>query len=162
MSRICESAGTGRQARLRGVCQPTCGFKSHLSHQNEGASERMPLHFGIRGNFKCSGQRSRPCAVSPHSRRDPEGSYVEAKSALLRRFFMPLAQKAPCARSLASPFQNRTRCAGLRFCFLCEDAPSFWHPSISFDMHSIFPRRLAGFFYFGILTPGISNLVTKM
>ena len=30
---ICESAGIGRQARLRGVCQPTCEFKSHLSHQ---------------------------------------------------------------------------------------------------------------------------------
>ena len=31
--RICESAGTGRQARLRGVCQPTWEFKSPLSHQ---------------------------------------------------------------------------------------------------------------------------------
>ena len=30
---ICESAGTGRQARLRGVCQPTWEFKSPLSHQ---------------------------------------------------------------------------------------------------------------------------------
>ena len=29
----CEHAGIGRQARLRGVCQPTCGFKSHCSHQ---------------------------------------------------------------------------------------------------------------------------------
>ena len=32
-SKICESAGTGRQARLRGVCQPTWEFKSPLSHQ---------------------------------------------------------------------------------------------------------------------------------
>ena len=31
---ICESAGTGRQARLRGVCQPTWEFKSPLSHHN--------------------------------------------------------------------------------------------------------------------------------
>ena len=30
---ICESAGTGRQARLRGVCQLTWEFKSPLSHQ---------------------------------------------------------------------------------------------------------------------------------
>ena len=30
---IRESAGTGRQARLRGVCQPTWEFKSPLSHQ---------------------------------------------------------------------------------------------------------------------------------
>ncbi len=28
-----ESAGIGRQARLRGVCLVACGFKSHLSHQ---------------------------------------------------------------------------------------------------------------------------------
>ena len=28
-----ESAGIGRQARLRGVCHVACGFKSHLSHQ---------------------------------------------------------------------------------------------------------------------------------
>ena len=27
-----ESAGIGRQARLRGVWQPSCEFKSHLSH----------------------------------------------------------------------------------------------------------------------------------
>ena len=32
-SAVCESAGTGRQARLRGVCQPTWEFKSPLSHQ---------------------------------------------------------------------------------------------------------------------------------
>ena len=30
---FCESAGIGRQARLRGVCRMACGFKSHLSHQ---------------------------------------------------------------------------------------------------------------------------------
>jgi len=30
---LCESAGIGRQARLRGVCRMACGFKSHLSHQ---------------------------------------------------------------------------------------------------------------------------------
>ena len=29
----CESAGIGRQARLRGVWQQSCEFKSHLSHQ---------------------------------------------------------------------------------------------------------------------------------
>ena len=29
---VCECAGIGRQARLRGVCQPTYGFKSHHSH----------------------------------------------------------------------------------------------------------------------------------
>ena len=28
----CECAGTGRQARLRGVCQSTYGFKSRHSH----------------------------------------------------------------------------------------------------------------------------------
>ena len=30
---ICGSAGIGRQARLRGVCCTTYGFKSHLPHQ---------------------------------------------------------------------------------------------------------------------------------
>ena len=30
---ICECAGTGRQARLRGVCCTTYGFKSRHSHQ---------------------------------------------------------------------------------------------------------------------------------
>ena len=30
--RECECAGTGRQARLRGVCQSTYGFKSRHSH----------------------------------------------------------------------------------------------------------------------------------
>ena len=30
---ICECAGIGRQARLRGVCRKTYGFKSHYSHQ---------------------------------------------------------------------------------------------------------------------------------
>ena len=29
----CECAGIGRQARLRGVCRETYGFKSHYSHQ---------------------------------------------------------------------------------------------------------------------------------
>ena len=32
MKIACESAGIGRQARLRGVWQPSCEFKSHLSH----------------------------------------------------------------------------------------------------------------------------------
>ena len=31
-TRICECAGTGRQARLRGVCRTTYGFKSRHSH----------------------------------------------------------------------------------------------------------------------------------
>ena len=31
---ICGSAGIGRQARLRGVCCMTYGFKSHLPHQS--------------------------------------------------------------------------------------------------------------------------------
>ena len=31
----CECAGIGRQARLRGVCFTTYGFKSHHSHQRE-------------------------------------------------------------------------------------------------------------------------------
>ena len=30
---VCGRAGIGRQARLRGVCQPTYGFKSHRPHQ---------------------------------------------------------------------------------------------------------------------------------
>ena len=48
---ICESAGTGRQARLRGVCQPTWEFKSPLSHQNKNDSSfRMGRFcFGARG-----------------------------------------------------------------------------------------------------------------
>ena len=35
VSALCESAGIGRQARLRGVCQPTWEFKSPLSHQKK-------------------------------------------------------------------------------------------------------------------------------
>ena len=31
--KICECAGTGRQARLRGVCLMAYGFKSRHSHQ---------------------------------------------------------------------------------------------------------------------------------
>lgn len=34
-----ECAGTGRQARLRGVCQPTWEFKSPLSHQKSTSTK---------------------------------------------------------------------------------------------------------------------------
>ena len=49
---ICESAGTGRQARLRGVCQPTWEFKSPLSHQKSRMRKRSGfylflLHYSI-------------------------------------------------------------------------------------------------------------------
>ena len=46
---ICESAGTGRQARLRGVCQPTWEFKSPLSHQKSRMRKRSGFSF-----FHCS------------------------------------------------------------------------------------------------------------
>ena len=36
----CECAGIGRQARLRGVCCKTYGFKSHHSHQLNMISHR--------------------------------------------------------------------------------------------------------------------------
>ncbi len=46
---ICESAGTGRQARLRGVCQLTWEFKSPLSHhqslENTTFSRLFSFHF---------------------------------------------------------------------------------------------------------------------
>ena len=52
---ICESAGTGRQARLRGVCQPTWEFKSPLSHQNTQpilmTLEKIQCHQGFPGFF---------------------------------------------------------------------------------------------------------------
>ena len=34
LSSKCECAGTGRQARLRGVCRMTYGFKSRHSHHS--------------------------------------------------------------------------------------------------------------------------------
>ena len=43
--------------------------------------------------------------------------HVGAKSALLRRLFMPMAKKTSSARSLAPPFQITTAYAGLRFGF---------------------------------------------
>ena len=46
----------------------------------------------------------------------PRVHHVGAKSALLRRLFMPMAKKDALARSLASPF--RIEPAGLRFVFL--------------------------------------------
>ena len=36
---ICECAGIGRQARLRGVCRKTYGFKSHYSHHSGQMAE---------------------------------------------------------------------------------------------------------------------------
>ena len=38
----CECAGTGRQARLRGVCRSTYGFKSRLSHQEKTLTDVCP------------------------------------------------------------------------------------------------------------------------
>ena len=43
---LCESAGIGRQARLRCVCRMTCEFKSHLSHQKNTGFGRC--FFGVR------------------------------------------------------------------------------------------------------------------
>ena len=45
VSALCESAGIGRQARLRGVCQPTWEFKSPLSHQNNSSSVWRGCYF---------------------------------------------------------------------------------------------------------------------
>ena len=60
--RISESAGIGRQARLRGVCQPTWEFKSPLSHHKRNLfcpprQERFFLAFWAkyRGNIEKSG-----------------------------------------------------------------------------------------------------------
>ena len=55
VSVICESAGTGRQARLRGVCQPTWEFDSPLSH-HKGAVAMIqvaaaPFNFSYRKTF---------------------------------------------------------------------------------------------------------------
>ncbi len=45
---VCESAGIGRQARLRGVCRMACEFKSHLSHQNKDIqSDVLVFYFSI-------------------------------------------------------------------------------------------------------------------
>ena len=52
---ICESAGTGRQARLRGVCQPTWEFKSPLSHH----ISTMVL---IR-NYRAFSMSESPCSI---------------------------------------------------------------------------------------------------
>ena len=44
---ICGSAGIGRQARLRGVCLTTYGFKSHLPHQTV---EIRTLYQSVKGS----------------------------------------------------------------------------------------------------------------
>ena len=44
---VCESGGTGRRARLRGVWISPYGFKSRFSHQGQ-ASVRLPFHFKLR------------------------------------------------------------------------------------------------------------------
>ena len=49
---------------------------------------------------------------------------VGAKSALLRRLFMPAAKKTSSARSLAPPLQITTAYAGLRFGFRCASVGS--------------------------------------
>ena len=57
--------------------------------------------------------------------------HVGAKSALLRRLFMPAAQKDVIRPLPCSSFPNRTRCAGLRFGFyfaIVLESPS--HPSV--------------------------------
>ena len=58
-------------------------------------------------------RRSDPCRFESGHRH-----HVGAKSALLRRLFMPAAKKTSSARSLAPPFQTATAGVGLRFGFL--------------------------------------------
>ena len=51
----CEHAGTGRQARLRGVCLITYGFKSHCSHQKMQSARSVGCFFCLRlGTWTCS------------------------------------------------------------------------------------------------------------
>ena len=47
-----ESAGTGRQARLRGVCQPTWEFKSPLSHHTRKTTRLGGFSFALRQRLK--------------------------------------------------------------------------------------------------------------
>ena len=42
---VCECAGIGRQARLRGVCRQTYGFKSHYSHQRQAGARSFAVQF---------------------------------------------------------------------------------------------------------------------
>ena len=95
--------------------------------------------YGNRGNLKCSAEVNSACAEvlpaakrshgakAPPARRPVEWSFytfsrfqnenfnrpfhVGAKSALLRRLFMPKAKKTSSARSLAPPFQTATALA---------------------------------------------------
>ena len=50
----CGSAGIGRQARLRGVCCMTYGFKSHLPHQQKLSREPKAFCFAYEES-KCMG-----------------------------------------------------------------------------------------------------------
>ena len=47
-----ESAGTGRQARLRGVCQPTWEFKSPLSHHKRKTTRSGGFSFALHQRLK--------------------------------------------------------------------------------------------------------------
>ena len=63
---ICESAGTGRQARLRGVCQPTWEFKSPLSHQKyQTAFWAVWYFYRLRGRLESKSKA--PAALSSAS-----------------------------------------------------------------------------------------------
>jgi hypothetical protein len=56
-AQISESAGTGRQARLRGVCQPTWEFKSPLSHQKNPQPYRLRVFLissALAGLYACN------------------------------------------------------------------------------------------------------------
>ena len=117
---ICESAGTGRQARLRGVCQPTWEFKSPLSHQLVGASfiSLAPAFYAygkkvrVR-SFRCSSSQTRTHFVGLRV-------CVLWSSLCDRAFYFTGNRKHHPLRSLAPPFQiEPVLCTGLRFGFLC-------------------------------------------
>ena len=77
---ICESAGTGRQARLRGVCQPTWEFKSPLSHYKYNSSIWVSC-FLFRKEETWIRIRKLPAAVSFTSSKTGEHLYFSPSPA---------------------------------------------------------------------------------
>ena len=120
--------------------------------------------YGIRGNLKCSAEVNSACAEvlpaakrshgakAPPARRPVEWSFytlsrfqnenfnrpfhVGAKSALLRRLFMPKAKKTSSARSLAHPFQLRPAALGSQL--VCRPAGGFFMPASDISLATSF------------------------
>ncbi len=126
--RIRESAGTGRQARLRGVCQPTWEFKSPLSHQKQRLIRKDGSLFFVGDLNSRAAVNDMPAAcqsreVGRRARRLQVFSLAPRRRGLriVRDDVFFYAENVISHSLRRSSFPNRTRFAGLRFGFLFGD-----------------------------------------